>query len=257
MRGSEEILPAEERRSAVTSQSIGVAELATLLAASSPDASPDDYARMVQEENILGLKTATSREWRVQTLRRLYQLRPDSVLFRALRDLWVEDPEGHALLVCLAAMTRDTVFRATAEGIFASSIGDECVSADLIEPIEQRFAGAYKPKTLKTIAAKAFSSWEQAGHLGPLFGRSKKLRTRAVCTPATVAYALLLGHLEGSRGEALFDTVWARILDRPRSHVKDLAAAASQRGMLEYRSSGSVIEVGFAHLLRPIEGELT
>ena len=70
-----------------------------------------------------------------------------------------------------------------------------------------------------------------------------------------MAYALLLGHLEGVRGRALFDTLWARVLDQPQSHLVDLAAAASQQGMLELRQAGGVIEVGFRELLRPFEAD--
>jgi hypothetical protein len=35
----------------------------------------------------------------------------------------------------------------------------------------------------------------------------------------------------------------------------DLAFGASQRGLLELRSAGGVVDVGFRELLRPIEGE--
>jgi hypothetical protein len=66
----------------------------------------------------------------------------------------------------------------------------------------------------------------------------------------------LLGHLQGHRGEALFETIWARALDRPRSQLLDLAGVASQQGMVEFRSGGGVIEVGFSQLLRPMEGQL-
>jgi hypothetical protein len=70
-----------------------------------------------------------------------------------------------------------------------------------------------------------------------------------------VAYALMLGHLQGTRGPALFDMLWTKVLDQPKSHLFDLASDASQRGLLEFRHAGGVVEVSFHELFRPFEGE--
>lgn len=255
MRGTEEIVAGDDRRSAITSQSIGVRELGVLLDAVPADAPEEEYERAIVEDNVLGLETATSREWRFKTLRRLYLLNPGTILFRALRDLWGTDSEARPVLAGLCAMTQDTVFRATAELISRLNVGDEVAATDFIAPIEEQFPGAYQQITIETIAKKAYASWEQTGHLGEAEGGTR-VRTRATCRPADVAYGLLLGHLEGHRGEALFGTVWARVLDQPRSHLEDQAFAASQRGMIEYRHAGGVIEVSFRELLRPMEGQL-
>jgi hypothetical protein len=65
-----------------------------------------------------------------------------------------------------------------------------------------------------------------------------------------------LGYLEGERGNALFGTIWSRVLDQPRSHLIELATVASKRSLIEFRHSGGVTDVGFAELLRPMEGQL-
>lgn len=257
--GVEEIVPSEVRKSAITSQSIGVAELAALFRAVPPDAPTQAYVDAVLEDNVLGVERATARENRLNTLQRLYQLRRESVLFRALRDLWPLDEPGQPLLGGLCAMTRDTVFRATAELVAELGYGEEVTTGAFAAAIDAAFPGAYRENTLKTIATKASTSWEQTGHLTDVSaGKRVRIRERvpAVCGPTNIAYALLLGHLQGHRGEALFETIWARVLDRPRSQLLDLAAAASQQGMVEFRSGGGVIEVGFSQLLRPMEGQL-
>ena len=253
--GSEEIVPSEVRKSAITSQSIGVDELTAVLAAVAPDAEADEYRRAIVDANILGLETQTGRTWRHKTLSRLYRLDPALVLFRALRDLWELDAEAQPLLAGSAAMAHDTVFRATASLIAELSYGHDVSTADFAHAINEAFPGAYQENTATTIARKASMSWDQTGHLEPVKAGVRE-RVQAACGPANVAYALLLGHLQGHRGEALFTTIWARVLDRPRSQLMDLAFAASQQGMLEFRSSGGVIEVGFAQLLRPMEGQL-
>jgi hypothetical protein len=66
----------------------------------------------------------------------------------------------------------------------------------------------------------------------------------------SVAYALLLGYLCGERGEALFQTPWAQLLDAPPYVLHELAFQASREGWLEYRRTGGVTEVGFSYLLR-------
>ena len=116
--------------------------------------------------------------------------------------------------------------------------------------------GRYNEATLAKIGRNTFSSWQQTGHLESV-ARTAKVRRRAACTPAAVAYALLLGYLEGVAGAALLETFWARVLDAPASHLVDLAGAASQRTLIDFRHSGGVTEVGFSWLLRSFEGQLT
>jgi hypothetical protein len=250
---SPEIVAADVRQSAITSHSIGIPELARLLDVVPAEAKPEAYEQAAMRDNALGLSTESGRDWRFATLRRLYLLRPDSILFRALRDLWAVEQDGRPVLAALCAMARDTVFRASATVILDRGEGDTVSVADFAGAIDAKFPGAYAPSTLNKAASNAYASWQQTGHLGtPRMGR--KSRQKAVCRPTDVAYALLLGHMKGMRGEALFQTDWAKMLDRPKSQLHDLAFAASQRGMLEYRNAGGVVEVGFRELLRPMEG---
>lgn len=246
------IIDADVRKSAITSCSIGVAELARLLSVVPPDGDVEDYERAVVDDNVLGLATESGRRWRFRTLRRLYLLRREAVLFRALRDLWDSDEAAQPLLAGLMAMATDTVFRATAETIVATAVGEAVSSATFCEPIERRFPGVYAASTLQTIASKAYVSWAMTGHLTDAAMRARsRQRVLAHCSPSNVAYALMLGHLQGHRGEALLDTGWVQVLDRAPSEVAQLAAVAAQQGMLEYRSAGGVLDVGFRELLRP------
>ena len=64
-----------------------------------------------------------------------------------------------------------------------------------------------------------------------------------------MALALLLGHLCGARGRSLFDTGWAQVLDTAPGGLDSLAFAASQRGWIDFRSMGDVVEIGFTHLI--------
>jgi hypothetical protein len=235
-----------------TSHTIVVPALAALLEAVPAGAPAAAYEQAALEANVLGKSTDGARRRTFRYLRELYLLRPDSLLFRALRDLWPVDPAARPLLAGLCALSRDAVFRASSAAITNSAPGETLGSADLAEAVSEHFPANYGARTLAKIGRNTFSSWEQTGHLAEA-GRSTKVRTRAICRPANVAYAALLGHIEGRRGRALFDTLWARVLDQPKSHLMDLGASASQQGMLELRQAGGVVEVSFGELLRPFD----
>lgn len=250
-----EITPGDQSGGATTSHTIVVPALQRLLDAVDTYAAVEDYERAVLDDNVLAKDTAGARKRTLRYLRELYLLRPDAVLFRALRDLWNDDRSGQPLLAGLCALARDPVFRASSDAIFSSDPGDEMLSHDLATAVEKVFPDAYSESTLAKIGRNTASSWEQTGHLEAV-ARTEKVRRRATCTPSATAYALLLGHLEGRTGEALFDTIWATALDQPRAHLLDLATVASQRSLIDFRHSGGVIDVGFSELLRPLEGRL-
>lgn len=251
-----EIARGDRSGGATTSHTIVVPALQQLLAEVGTRGAAEDYERAVLEENVLGKSTTGARRRTFRYLREIYLLRNDSLLFRALGDLWRDDPSGRPLLAGLCALARDPVFRASAEAIVEREPGDELTSADLAAAVARSFPDAYNDSTLAKTGRNTFSSWEQTGHLRSI-ARTSKVRQRAVCTPSTTAFALFLGHLEGVSGAALFDTLWTRALDRPQAHLVDMAVVASQRSLIEFRHSGGVSEVRFTDLLRPMEGQLS
>ncbi len=250
-----EIARGDQSGGATTSHTIVVPALQLLLAEVGTRGAASDYENAALEENVLGKSTIGARQRTLRYLRELYILRSDSLLFRALGDLWNDEPLGQPLLAGLCALARDPVFRASAQAIFDSEPGDQVTSSGLAEAVGKVFPKSYSASTLAKTGRNTFSSWEQTGHLRSLT-RTTKARQRAVCTPSTTAFALFLGHLEGVSGAALFDTFWARVLDRPRAHLLDMAMLASQRSLIDFRHSGGVSEVGFTDLHRPMEGQL-
>ncbi len=249
-----EILPCDVPGGPSTSQTIMVLSVQRLLSVVPPTAPLEEYRSAVMDDNVLGKQTSGGREWAFRQLRRFYGLNPRLLLFRALRDLWMVETAGQPLLAMLCALARDPVLRASAAAILTSELGAEVIASDFDAAIEDAFPGVYSDNTRRTTAQKVASSWQQSGHLRAETAK-RKARCRAECTPAAVTYALLLGHLQGVRGQALLETVWAQVLDQPTSHLFDLAATASQHGMLELRHAGGVVEVTFHELLRPFNHE--
>ena len=188
----------DERRNggAHTSRTILLSELTAVLAVVSPDAPQDTYRTAVIEDNVLGKKTLNSRQRSFRYLRELYALDPDTLLFRALRDLWESCPTDQPLLAMLCALARDPSLRATAAAVLPLSQGEAVTADDLARALMDRYPGIYIDAVANKVGRNAASSWTQSGHL---IGRTGKTRIRAACGPAAVAYALLLGAPRGRR----------------------------------------------------------
>ena len=100
--------------------------------------------------------------------------------------------------------------------------------------------------TLDKVVRNAASTWTQSGHLR---GRGRKTRQQVQATPVATAYMLLIGFATGRRGQLLFETPWCRILDTDTRELIDLAVAAKRIGLLDFKQSGSIIDVSFPELL--------
>ncbi len=57
----------------------------------------------------------------------------------------------------------------------------------------------------------------------------------------------------GARAAALFETLWAQVLDPPAGELMHLAMDARRLGFLDMSQSGGVIDVAFSRLLAPDE----
>lgn len=235
-----------------TSRTILLQELRGLLGAVPSRADPAEYRNAVIEQNVLGKKTLSSRQRTHRYLRELYALAPTILLFRVLRDLWDVDVEAQPLLAILCALARDPSLRATSTAVLQEAPGTPVAALDLQEALMNRYPGNYSAAVANKVGRNAASSWTQSGHL---VGHIGKTRAHATCRPPAVAYALLLGHLEGAVGESLFDTVWARVLDAPLGVLHEQAFTASQRGWIDFRHGGGVTDVCFSFLCREPIGE--
>jgi hypothetical protein len=233
-----------------TSRTIMLAELRLLLAACPLEATPEDLAVAVTEENVLAKRSENTRMRSLRYLRELYVLDRRSVLFRGMRDLWDADVPAQPLLALLCSLARDPLLRATGETVLDAPEGAAVNAPMLAAAVATRFPDAYGDAIRNKIGRNAASSWTQSGHLT---GRTSKRRARADCRPASVAYSLMLGHLADARGLGLVRTIWSRALDAPDHIVFEQAVAAAQRGWIEFRRAGDVIDVGFRWLLRPTE----
>jgi hypothetical protein len=84
-----EIVSGDVSSGAHTSHTVVIGALAALLEAIPPGAPQVAYEHAALDDNVLGKQTEGARRRTFRYLKELYLLRPDSILFRALRDLWL------------------------------------------------------------------------------------------------------------------------------------------------------------------------
>lgn len=228
-------------------------ELSQLLDAAPGDASRDNYANAVMEDNCLGKRTAATRKLSLQRLNELYGLDAQLILFRALRFLWGWHETSRPLLAMLLALARDPLLRATASAVIRTPFGHEFARQSMKDALSDVVADRFNDATLDKVVRNASSSWTQSGHLR---GRGRKTRQRVEATPAATAYALLLGFAVGRRGRLLFETPWAAVLDASPHELIDVAVDAKRLGLLELKQSGSIIDVSFPAMFTAKEREL-
>ncbi|MBN2464011.1 hypothetical protein JXD38_00090, partial [candidate division WOR-3 bacterium] len=160
------------------------------------------------------------------------------------------DRSGRPLLALLLALARDPLLRLSAEPVLQMRPGEELARQRLTDALADRVAGRLSDETIDKVVRNTASSWTQSGHLK---GRGRKTRQLVAATPLSTAYALLLGHLVGSRGPALFESSWARVLDAQTPELMNLAMDAKRLGLIDMSQAGGVVAVSPSRLMAPGE----
>ncbi len=230
-----------------------LSDLETLLRELPPEATKKDYKEAIVEKNVLAKSTDSTRRYNAQRLSELYGLDPDIPLFRIFRSYWETGERGRPLLALLLALARDPILRLTSEPVLDMEVGERFDKTDLQEVLREHTGDRFSETSIKKISRMTGSSWTQGGVLE---GRQKKTRQRPDCAPVSTAYALVLGHLCGVRGELLFDTFWTRVLGASAHDLHDHAQIASRRSLLTYRNAGGILEVDIEPALTTKEQEL-
>lgn len=225
-------------------------DLRVLLAHVPADASRATYAEAVIDRNLLAKPTRKARELAFRHLATLYALDPGVPLFRVLRRLWNLSEAGQPLLALLVALARDPLLRGTRDFILAREPGTPVPRTDLERQLAGTQPDRFSAASLKSFAQNVNGTWTAAGFL---HGRTHKVRSMPVATPAVVAMCLFLGHLEGLSGQRLFSSPWVKLLPGTPVEWEALATSATHQGVLVFLNAGGVKEVRFPDFLSPEE----
>lgn len=225
-------------------------DLRVLLAHVPADAPRASYAEAVIDQNLLSKPTRKARELAFRHLATLYGLDPGVPLFRVLRRLWNLSETGQPFLALLVALARDPLLRGTRDFILSREPGTAVPRTDLEQQLARTEPDRFSAASLKSFAQNVNGTWTAAGFL---HGRTHKVRSIPVVTPAVVAMCLFLGHLEGLSGQRLFSSSWAKLLPGNPMEWEALATSATHQGVLVFLNAGGVKEVRFPDFLSPDE----
>ncbi|MCI0536690.1 MAG: hypothetical protein L0Z50_15845 [Verrucomicrobiales bacterium] len=236
-----------------TSRTIMLDDLSTLLRVSDPAATRTDYVKAMVDDNCLGKHTLSTRRLSLQRMTELYSLDVGVPLFRLLRQFWYADEKAHGQLALLVSISRDPLLRATCPVVLSMSVGEEIARQRFTNAIRDSVESRLNDATLDKVVRNAASSWTQSGHFS---GRSRKRRQRIEPTPVSAAFALVLGYMLGQRGHSLFESLFARVLDRDENALTSLAIDAKRLGLLDIKSGGGMTVVSFDAILTEKEKRL-
>lgn len=224
------------------SRTIMLDELAKVLSAVPERSRAEEYRNAVEEKNVLGKTTGSTRKKSFRHLRELYGMDESLPVFRLLRQLHAYDSAALPQLAFLLAWSRDPLLRATTIPVLSAREGDIVETSSLADAIGTAFPNQYSSLNQGKIARNAASSWTQSGHL---VGRSRKRRARLEPRPASVTMALVYGGMAGFHGIGTFSNPWCRLLDLNEQSARAKAMEAHRSGLITLRAVGDVIELSF------------
>jgi hypothetical protein len=215
-----------------------------------PDGSSiDAYQKAIEVENVLGKRSMANRLITSQRLRELYALDHSVMIFRTMRYLWDFDLESRPMLAHLCALARDTLLRVTAEYVIPLSLGTECIRTEMLKCLSLHLESRLNDSILNKVAANAGSSWTRSGHL---IGRNRKIRSSVKPRPASVAFALWLGHLEGRVADELLDSFWMKMFDASKTEILDEVIRAKQLNLVRATIGAGIVEIDATHLTKQV-----
>lgn len=217
-------------------------DLSRLFEHAGADATRDDYRRAVVAFNVLGKPTHKSRVLAFGHLTELYGLEPTIPLFRVFRRLWEADAAARPMLALMVALARDPLLRLSEAFILSKAVGETVRREEVENLLAHQDPDRFSPASRKSFAQNINGTWTQAGYLS---GRVHKTRAIPTFTPAVMAFALFLGHLEGLSGQRLFTSSWMNLLPGSPADLEALAHAAAQRGLIVFLNAGGVKDVRF------------
>lgn len=217
-------------------------DLSRLFEHAGADATRDDYRRAVVACNVLGKPTHKARVLAFGHLMELYGLDPAIPLFRVFRQLWDTDAAARPLLALMVALARDPLLRLSTAFILSKAVGETVRREEVENLLARQDPDRFSPASRKSFAQNINGTWTQAGFLS---GRVRKTRVIPILTPAVMAFALFLGHLEGLSGQRLFASSWMKLLPGSPDDLEALAHAAAQRGLIVFLNAGGVKDVRF------------
>lgn len=234
-------------------RSMMLKELEGICRAMPGDAIPSDYQRAIEQDNLLGKPTFSSRQKTYRHLVELYGLNPYLPLFRILRRLASEDPASIPLIGMICCFCRDPQLQHSFSLIDSLKSGEILPRVQMEAHLEAGFPGVFSEPMKKSLAQNVNTTWTVSGHLQ---GRSTKRRDSPKPRPSASAYAMFAGWLSGLRGQILLNSIFSHLVALTPDQMLNHLSEASAHGWLRLRNAGGVTEIDFSPLLTQQEQDL-
>jgi len=202
------------------------------------------------DKNVTGKLTKTNQEKTTHFLKQLYGFDLNIPEFKCFKYFWkISEASERPVISLLYAIGRDYLLDETSEVVILTSPGDKVKVQDLEENIERHHPGRYSENTKRSTAQNIASSWKQAGFIK---GKRKNIRITVNHGYHTVVFALLMGYVNGTRGEDLLRTKWVKILELSEIKLLELIHQAAIRDLIAYSKSGGITVINLDKLLKTI-----
>lgn len=229
-----------------TSRTIMLSELSKVM---NHGISQGDFADSFSD-NVAGKLSKSNQEKTNRYLKQLYKFDDEDPAFVSFRWFWKNAPESECPIITLQyAIRNDYLLTESIEVLQAARIGDKAAINYFVDNLEKCHPNRFTPATLLSVAQNIASSWKQAGFIE---GKVKNIRRQPEVGYWAVTFALLLGYLDGMRGEFLLGSKYINALGMPNQRVKELILEASKRDLVQYQSSGHVTAIILSNLLAKI-----
>lgn len=231
-----------------SSRTVMYAELTQLFNSLPVDATLEDYREAIELDNVLHKPTSKTRSLTMRHLIDLYGMNPKIPLFRIFRHFWEgnENESARPLLASQIALARDSLLRMSLTKVLSLNVGERLFREGMEEVLREACSDRFSAATFKSLSQNVNGTWTVAGLLQ---GHRNKYRAEPEVYPVNVAFALLLGYLQGATGNRLFTSEWVKVLDSRYERLLELARQASYSGLLNFKHSSEVIEVSFPDYL--------
>ncbi len=230
-------------------RSLMTVDLDTLLKYIHPQDAPfSDYYEAIVNENCLGKESQSNRKITATNLKYLYSLNNEYPIWTALRFLYEKDNNSLPLLALLCAFGRDELLRAYLPFLLSKEHSVIIPRTDTEQFYDELYPGRFSPAMLKSLAQNINGSYTLTGHL---LGRTRKTRNKPEVNTAAAVYAVYLSSLQGNRGMSLLSTDFIKILEINKDEAIEQLQIASQKGWVNLKYMGEVLEVSFPHFPNP------
>ena len=239
-------MPSKVQKTIHTSRTMMLAELSRIMAHGIEQGSFEvSFA-----DNVAGKLSKANKDKTNKALRKVYSFDPSDPAFAAFLWFWKNSPEAdHPILALLFAISNDFLLSESIEIVQNTPLNQKVTVESLEDNLARLHPGRYSTVTLRSISKNLASSWKQAGFI---LGKVKNIRVQPEISYRVVTFGMLLGYLEGMRGEFLLASKYIRALCLPESGARDLIGEAARRDLLQYQYSGHVTTILFPNLLKSI-----